>query len=86
MQKKLNAEQVAAFYHDRFVQQQVEHFKRIALPSFETGKVVIDIGGGCGYFASAIKKELDIPTRVIGRWCTINKFLYNKCLASGISA
>jgi hypothetical protein len=21
-----------------------------------------------------------------GRWCTINKFLYNKCLASGISA
>lgn len=21
-----------------------------------------------------------------GRWCTINKYLYNRCLASGISA
>lgn len=65
MQKTLNAEQVAAFYHDGFVRQQVEHFKKIALPSIEAGKVVVDIGGGCGYFASAIKRELNIPTRVI---------------------
>ncbi len=26
------------------------------------------------------------PPREHGRWCTINKFLYNRCLASGISA
>lgn len=65
MQKVLNAEQVAAFYHDGFVQQQVEHFKKIALCTIETGKIVVDIGGGCGYFASVIKTELNIPTRVI---------------------
>jgi hypothetical protein len=64
MQKTLNAEQISAFYHDVFVQQQVEHFKSIALPSIEVGKVVVDIGGGCGYFAGAVKK-LDILTRVI---------------------
>lgn len=64
MQKTLNAEQVSAFYHDTFVQQQVEHFIKIALPGIEVGKVVVDIGGGCGYFASAVKK-LDIQTRVI---------------------
>ena len=65
MQKILNAEQVAAFYHDEFVQQQVDHFKKIALHAVEPGKVVVDIGGGCGYFASVIKSELDIPTRVM---------------------
>lgn len=65
MQKILNAEQVAAFYHDGFVQQQVEHFKKIALQTVELGKIVVDMGGGCGYFASAIKRELNIPTRVI---------------------
>lgn len=65
MQKNLGADQVAAFYHDAFVQQQVEHFKKIALHIVEPGKVIVDIGGGCGYFASAIKKELNISTRVI---------------------
>ncbi len=65
MQKILNAEQVSAFYHDLFVQQQVGHFNKIALSSVEPGKFVVDVGGGCGYFATAIKKEFGIPTRVI---------------------
>ena len=33
--------------------------------------------------ATQIQREFRAPQR---RWCTINKFLYNKCLASGISA
>jgi len=65
VQKKLTADQVAAFYHDAFVQQQFEHFVGIALPTIEKGKVVVDIGGGCGYFASAIAAGLKISTRVI---------------------
>jgi hypothetical protein len=65
MQKKLNQEQVAAFYHDEFVRQQVDHFRKIALHAVRPGAVVADIGGGCGYFASAIKKELNFFTRVI---------------------
>lgn len=65
MQKTLKAEQIAAFYHDGFVQQQVEHFKNIALPNIDPGLVVVDVGGGCGYFASAIQNELGVTTRII---------------------
>jgi hypothetical protein len=65
MQKILNAEQIGTFHHNFFVQQQVEHFKEIALNRVEADKVVVDIGGGCGYFASAIYTELNLPTRVI---------------------
>jgi len=65
MQKKLAADQVAAFYHDGFVGQQVKHFRFIALPAIDKNKVVVDIGGGCGYFSSAISKELGLVTRVI---------------------
>lgn len=47
MQRTLGAEQVAAFYHSEFVQQQVEHFKRL-LPEqpVQSNQVVLDIGGG----------------------------------------
>jgi hypothetical protein len=65
MQKKLNQEQVAAFYHDEFVRRQVSHFREIALHSIKAGTVVVDIGGGCGYFADAIKTELNLSSRVI---------------------
>ncbi len=65
MQKMLNSRQVAAFYHDEFVRQQVKHFKKIALPSIKDGAFVVDIGGGSGYFAGAIKRELSLFTRVI---------------------
>jgi hypothetical protein len=65
MQKKLSSEQIASFYHDEFVRQQVDHFRQIALHSVKAGAVVVDIGGGCGYFAGAIKKELNFSARVI---------------------
>lgn len=45
MQKTLNAEQIAAFYHDGFVSQQVAHFKQLCFPLVESQKVVVDIGG-----------------------------------------
>jgi SAM-dependent methyltransferase len=66
MQKILNAGQVAAFYHDQFVEQQVDHFQKIALPpSLGQDRVVVDVGGGCGYFANALKKRFGIAVRVI---------------------
>lgn len=64
-QKTLNASQVAAFYHDQFVSQQVEHFKSIALPFTDVSKTVVDIGGGCGYFAGALQRELGLQARVL---------------------
>ena len=65
MQNTLNENQIAAFYHDKFVRQQLDHFIKIALSSVEKGKYVVDIGGGCGYFAAAIESELHISTRVV---------------------
>lgn len=66
MQKILNSEQISAFYHDCFVRQQVEHFTEL-VGKLDKGKgrVVADVGGGCGYFAHAIQRDLGLPSRVI---------------------
>jgi hypothetical protein len=65
MQRKLAATQVAAFYHDGFVQRQVEHFTLIVTPVLEKNKVIVDIGGGCGYFSRAIKEKFGAVVRVV---------------------
>jgi hypothetical protein len=65
MQRKLSADQGSAFYHDEFVHQQVVHFTRIAVPEIERDRIVVDMGGGCGFFASTLKNSMKIPTRVI---------------------
>jgi hypothetical protein len=66
VQKVLNSDQIAAFYHSGFVAGQVAHFKKaVHLDCAAPGAVVVDVGGGCGYFARAIKAELNAPVRVI---------------------
>ena len=65
MQIILNEEQISSFYHDEFVEQQVMHFKEIAVKNIEPGKVIVDIGGGCGFFAQALQEECGFPVRVI---------------------
>ena len=65
MQIILNEEQISSFYHDEFVEQQVMHFKEIAIKNIETGKAIVDIGGGCGFFAQALKEKCGIHVRVI---------------------
>jgi hypothetical protein len=65
MQKTLAAHQVSAFYHDGFVRSQVKHFESIAMPILNNEKVVVDIGGGVGHFAKAIKDRFNIDVRVI---------------------
>lgn len=65
MQKKLTADQVSAFYHDEFVSQQIDHFEKIALPSLVENKFVVDVGGGCGFFSSALEENFKVKTRVI---------------------
>lgn len=64
-QRGLDQERIANFYHDFFVKSQVEDFTEICLPEIDRGKVVSDMGGGCGFFASAIARDLDIPVRVV---------------------
>lgn len=67
MQKKLDTDQVQAFYHDDFVKNQVDHFRFLVSDTskLRPGQYVVDIGGGCGYFALALREELNILVRVI---------------------
>ena len=64
-QRPLDVDQVARFYHDQFVAEQVEHFERVALPSIDISRTVVDIGGGCGYFAGALQRTIGLYTRVL---------------------
>lgn len=64
LQKRLSANQVAEFYHDVFVQDQARDFGELAAPLNSNG-VVVDIGGGVGYFAERVNVELGYPVRVI---------------------
>ena len=65
-QKLLKPDQLEAFYHDNFVKSQVADFialtRSLLNPSF---KVIVDIGGGVGYFAKAIQNAMGLPVRVL---------------------
>jgi hypothetical protein len=62
-QVKLSAEQIQAFYHDEFVADQVRDFRELVGESGDT--VVVDIGGGCGFFAKSLADAGGYQTRVI---------------------
>lgn len=64
VQQKLSAEQIAEFYHNEFVQDQTRDFAELVGPSDGSG-VVVDIGGGIGYFAEQLHAELGCPVRVL---------------------
>jgi len=66
MQKTLGANQLSEFYHNEFVADQVLDFKVCFYDASNpiTG-VIIDIGGGVGYFAGAVKNDLGNTVRVI---------------------
>lgn len=64
VQQKLSAEQVAEFYHDEFVQDQARDFAELAGP-VSGGGMVVDIGGGVGFFAERLRAELGCQVRVL---------------------
>ena len=53
MQKKLNNQQIAAFYNDVFVEQQILHFRKIISRDFS--KVIVDVGGGAVFSPELLK-------------------------------
>jgi hypothetical protein len=63
-QKRLNVEQVREFHHDHFVRDQVADFLAIAATLAARGPVV-DMGGGCGFFASALQASAGLSTSVV---------------------
>lgn len=82
MQKKLSKSQIEAFYqYGNDIQ--VENFIQL-VPQSLTGSqnVVVDIGGGCGHFASALRKCIEAKVRVIDT----DFVSVNKCIEKGIEA
>lgn len=63
-QKTLSSEQVEAFYHDEFVTDQVRQFVHLFEHSADQG-MVVDMGGGCGFFARRLAELTNHPVRVI---------------------
>ncbi len=81
MQKILSAEQVEAFYHDEFVDDQVRHF--VSMFGAEAGhKRVVDMGGGCGFFAKQLASQTDYQVKVID----MDPASVDACHAAGIDA
>lgn len=64
MQKTLSAAQVEAFYHDEFVTDQIRHFVQLVSNRGTQGRVV-DMGGGCGFFARRLSELTYHPVRVV---------------------
>lgn len=61
----LSQRQIEAFYHDEFVEDQLNHFLQLA----ERGKVVngrvVDVGGGRGFFATCLEGASAFKVRVM---------------------
>jgi len=65
-QQKLSQDQIKSFYHDYFVESQVSDFITLLGPSINTFTgSILDVGGGAGFFASAIKDRLSIKVTVL---------------------
>lgn len=77
----LSAEQVAEFYHDEFVRDQVTDFTALTKAVDRSG-VVVDIGGGVGFFAERAHADLGCAVRVI----EMDPESVARCLAKGVPA
>lgn len=65
MQKTLSAEQIKDFYHQNFVADQVADFAaQVPLPLADD-QVVLDVGGGFGFFAEALARRTGVRVRVL---------------------
>lgn len=65
-QVTLGREQVSEFYHDVFVSSQVRDFDRLCrVRGLPRQGVVVDVGGGCGFFAAAVRDAFGAPVRVV---------------------
>lgn len=81
VQKILATEQIEAFYHDQFVEDQARHF--VSLYGTSAGsRNVIDMGGGCGFFAKRLKRHACYKVQVID----MDLVSVNACHDAGIDA
>lgn len=64
-QVRLAPAQVEAFHHDEFVADQVRDFQDLLDVAIEPRKTVVDVGGGCGFFAGQLAALSGLTTRVL---------------------
>lgn len=80
-QRTLSSAQIEAFYHDGFVADQVRDFLR--LTQGRRVDVVVDMGGGCGYFARALQRRVpSLHARVVDT----DPVSVDTCLNAGVEA
>lgn len=82
MQKALSAEQVEAFYHNEFVADQVRHFGLLFKSAEVQPRLVVDMGGGCGFFARKLREVTAFPVQVVD----MDPASVAACLEAGIDA
>jgi hypothetical protein len=81
-QKTLSSAQIEAFYHDDFVESQVRRYLELVQPALPEPRAVVDVGGGCGFFARALQARTGSPVRVLDSDATS----VAACMAAGVSA
>lgn len=64
-QRTLNQPQIEAFQHDLFVTAQLRNYCELISPRLPGPHTVVDVGGGCGFFAHALRRRLGCDVRVI---------------------
>lgn len=59
MQRPLANSHLVRFYHSEFLEDQIRDFKSCFIDGVHPiDRVIIDVGGGVGYSASAVNREL----------------------------
>ena len=81
-QRVLKTEQVEQFYHDLFVTAQVRDFVDLVGETDISAQKVIDVGGGCGFFAEALGNKAHINVQVID----MDPGSVSVCRGKGVSA
>ena len=81
-QVTLSQDQIEAFYHDHFVASQVRNYQSLVTPRLPRPRAVVDIGGGCGFFAQGLKAAAGVDVRVID----MDPVSVQACRAKGLDA
>jgi hypothetical protein len=80
-QSTLTIHQVEAFYHDHFVDDQIRHFAE-SFDSETKFSRVVDVGGGCGYFARQLQNTERYTVTVLD----MDQASIEACHAAGVLA
>ena len=81
MQMILSGEQIEAFYHDQFVEDQARHFVSL-FGTHSDLRNVTDMGGGCGFFAKRLENQAAYKVKVVD----MDMASVQACRDSGIDA